>query len=72
MDMKSTLIELGERLVRRHKFSAAKMACRVSEPQKDTTPVVDFLLWLDKTPEARQELESMGLTFIRTAQVLKY
>ena len=66
MDIKNTLLDLSDRLIKKHNFSTAKPHAK--EPKKDTTTIYEFILWLDKTPEARQELENMGLTFLTTNQ----
>lgn len=65
MDMKQLLIRVGESLVRKHGFEPAQMHIQKELP-RSCTPLIKFLLWLDKTPEAREELEKEGLTFHRT------
>lgn len=73
MDMKQTLVQLGEKLVQDHKFKPARfpLAADRNPENKSTTPLVEFLLWLDRTPEAREELEKQGILFIRTGQFFR-
>ena len=63
-DMKQVLLRLGEKLVREHGFQPAH-AIGSGKP-RTTDSLVQFLIWLDKTPEAREELENMGFSFLRT------
>jgi len=62
-DMKQLLLRLGERLVGEHGFQPAHSG---KIKIKSTEPLVTFLVWLDKTPEAREELEKLGHGFLRT------
>lgn len=64
-DMKHLLLRLGEQLVRKHDFKPSSSFLR-QLPAKSTEPILTFLLWLDRTPEARQELENLGYGFLRT------
>lgn len=64
-DMKRLLLQLGEQLVQKHDFKpSSSFFSKV--PSKSTEPILTFLLWLDKTPEAREELENLGFGFLRT------
>ena len=64
-DMKQLLLKLGEKLVQEHNFLPANI-CTTESKKKSTDTLVKFLVWLDKTPEAREELENMGFSFHRT------
>ena len=69
MDIKQTLMNLGEKLIREHKFKPATFKCRRDDHEtRSTDPLIEFVLWLDRTPEAREELEKEGILFIRTSQ----
>lgn len=63
-DMKQVLLKLGHNLVQEHDFQPANMLAKVD--RKTTEPLVRFLVWLDQHAEAREELERMGFTFLRT------
>jgi hypothetical protein len=64
-DLKQVLLRLGDKLVKEHDFSPAALSPGGEKP-KTTSPLVQFLWWLDKTPEAREELENLGFSFLRT------
>ena len=65
-DMKQLLLRLGNTLVQEHGFVPAGLGNNIKS--KTTDPLVQFLIWLDKTPEARDELEDMGFSFLRTVR----
>ncbi len=65
-DMKQLLLKLGHRLVENHGFKPTTANFDARESGKTTGEVLRFLIWLDKTPEAREELERMGYSFVRT------
>jgi hypothetical protein len=63
-DMRQLLLKLGENLVHEHEFKP------YNAESKTTDPLLRFVLWLDQTPEARQELEKLGYSFQRTAPLI--
>ncbi len=69
MDIKQTLMSLGEKLIQEHNFKPASFKCRRDDnDSRSTDPLIQFVIWLDQTPEAREELEKQGIMFIRTSQ----
>ncbi len=60
MDLKKVLQEMGHYLVEEHGFRAVSLAGSQKLDQT-TAPIVEFLVWLDSTPQAKSVLESMGL-----------
>lgn len=71
MDIKSTLVKLGEKLVKEYKFKPARFKYPEEQEVRTTDPLVEFILWLDRTPEAREELEKDGIMFVRTQQFIR-
>ena len=70
-DMKQLLLKLGHRLVEHHGFRPTTANFTGKDEGKTTGEILRFLLWLDKTPEAREELENMGISFVRTNPIGK-
>lgn len=64
VDMKQTLLKLAHALVEKHGFRATSLHAK--EEPKTTGEILRFMIWLDKTPEAREELERLGVSFVRT------
>lgn len=66
-DVKQLLLSLGNRLMEKHGFGPCSLnSHRRPERGKTTDEIIRFLVWLDATPEAREELENMGYSFVRT------
>lgn len=61
-DFKQILLHVGNKLVADHSFN---------KQNKNTGPLVNFLLWLDRTPEAVEALELMGYSFSRTSEIVR-
>jgi len=57
-------LNLGEKLVRKHGYKPS--SGYEQEQPKSTDALVKFIIWLDKHPEAREELEELGYSFHRT------
>ena len=51
MNLKQTLMELGNRLVTEHGF----------DPPDGTKPIIVFTKWINKTPAAREVLAQLGV-----------
>lgn len=50
---------MGDELVDRYGFKRANLAGN-NKLDQSTTPIVEFLIWLESTPEAKQVLAEMG------------
>lgn len=59
MELKQILQEMGSTLVESYGFKPAKLEGGRSLNQS-TAPIVEFLIWLESTPEAKQVLADMG------------
>lgn len=70
IDLRRTLLQLGEDLVHKHGFTASCMQGSKTE-NHSTEPVLRFLVWLDSTPEAREALARIGVDFHRPSNVFQ-
>lgn len=59
VELKQILQEMGSTLVDRYGFKRANLVGN-NHLDNSTTPIVEFLLWLESTPEAKQVLADMG------------
>lgn len=60
MDMRIALLELEKRLVDVHGFKKVQLA-GTGHITADTAPIVQFLAWLDSTPQAKETLAELNL-----------
>ena len=63
VNLKLILMELGNRLVTEHGFPPTNPGLTEEEggDPHSTDPIFKFTVWLNNTPEAREELKSMGV-----------
>jgi hypothetical protein len=59
MDLKELLKVMGDDLVNQYGFKVSRLEGKSCQNQS-TAPILQFLCWLENTPEAKTVLENIG------------
>ena len=61
MNLKEVMMELGNKLVIKHRFTPTRMPITAAEADRSTEHIQRFTEWVNRTPEAREALHEMGV-----------